>query len=124
MNMQKYISRFKNNLNPKNMWENFMFLPLSEQMYWSKVVFGILIGMIFGFANFTGGIALLVAFLLYFAITAVWIILFKRLEPEMKVRSIILKGFFQYILTLIVIWTLIQNTVHLGAYKSNWEYDF
>ncbi|NPD89884.1 MAG: hypothetical protein HGN29_14315 [Asgard group archaeon] len=113
IDMNKIFNRIKEIFKPKNIAEKIRNMPRLDQVYWSKVVAAILIGIIFGVSNFSNWPAVLVMFAIYVLISGGWWLAVRKTEPGIKVRSYFLKGLMQYLITAIALWTLILNMMYI-----------
>jgi hypothetical protein len=105
----KIIEFFK----PKNIAARIKVMPRMDQIYWSKVIAAILIGVIFGVSNFSNWPAVLTMFGIYVIISGAWALAVRKVEPGIKIRSYFLKGLMQYLITSIALWTLILNLMYV-----------
>ena len=105
----KIIEFFK----PKNIAAKVKAMPRMDQIYWSKVIAAILIGIIFGVSNFANYPAVLTMFGLYVIISGAWALAVRKVEPGIKILSYFLKGLMQYLITAIALWTLILNLMYI-----------
>ena len=113
IDINKIFNNIKNNLKPKNIAERIKNMPRLDQVYWSKVIAAILIGVIFGVTNFTNWPAVLTMFSIYVLISGAWALAVRKVEPGIKIRSYFLKGLMQFLITAIALWTLILNMMYV-----------
>jgi hypothetical protein len=111
--MNKIFNRIKEALKPKNIAEKIKGMPRMDQVYWSKVIAAVLIGIIFGVSNFSNWPAILTMFAIYVIISGTWFLALRKVEPGIKIRSYFLKGLMQYLITAIALWTLILNLMYI-----------
>ena len=122
IDMNKIKDKVKNNLNPVNWLEKIKEMPLTNKMYYSKVLVGIVTGIIFGvtnFRNWPAGLTLLVVFLL---LSSVWFLIYRNKNTGLKARSFYTSAIFQFFIVTIAVWTLILNMLYIP--ETNWVYDF
>ncbi|MHA1345501.1 MAG: hypothetical protein ACTSVO_10315 [Candidatus Heimdallarchaeaceae archaeon] len=105
----KFTDKVKNSLKPKNILKKIQDMALMNQVYWSKIVMAFLVGMIFGFTHFIRWPASLTMLLIFLAISLVWLLLYRKKEPGIKIRSYFTSAMFQYFITFIAVWTIIFN---------------
>jgi len=120
--MNKIKDKVKNNLNPVNWLEKIKEMPLTNKMYYSKILVGIVTGIIFGvtnFRNWPAGLTLLVVFLL---LSSVWFLIYRNKNTGLKARSFYTSAIFQFFIVAIAVWTLILNMLYIP--ETNWVYDF
>lgn len=110
-NIKKITNRVKNYLNPKNILQKIKDMPRMDQVWWSKVLAGLIVGFTFGLTSFTNWPAILTMFIIYLLISAAWFLALRNVETGIKIRQYFLKGLFQYMLTAIAIWTIIWNVI-------------
>ncbi|MHA1866786.1 MAG: hypothetical protein ACTSXD_01825 [Candidatus Heimdallarchaeaceae archaeon] len=122
IDMNKIKDKVKNNLNPVNWLEKIKEMPLTNKMYYSKILVGIVTGIIFGvtnFRNWPAGLTLLVVFLL---LSSVWFLIYRNKNTGLKARSFYTSAIFQFFIVAIAVWTLILNMLYIP--ETNWVYDF
>ncbi|MHA1116517.1 MAG: hypothetical protein ACTSPJ_10130 [Candidatus Heimdallarchaeaceae archaeon] len=122
IDMNKIKNKVKNNLNPVNWLEKIKEMPLTNKMYYSKVLVGIVTGIIFGvtnFRNWPAGLTLLGVFLL---ISSVWFLIYRNKNTGLKNKSFYTSAIFQFFIVTIAVWTLILNLLYIP--ETNWVYDF
>ncbi|UJG40323.1 MAG: hypothetical protein K9W45_10835 [Candidatus Heimdallarchaeum aukensis] len=122
IDMNKIKNKVKNNLNPVNWLEKIKEMPLTNKMYYSKVLVGIVTGIIFGvtnFRNWPAGLTLLGVFLLT---SSVWFLIYRNKNTGLKTKSFYTSAIFQFFIVTIAVWTLILNLLYIP--ETNWVYDF
>ena len=122
IDMNKIKNKVKNNLNPVNWLEKIKEMPLTNKMYYSKVLVGIVTGIIFGvtnFRNWPAGLTLLGVFLLT---SSVWFLIYRNKNTGLKNKSFYTSAIFQFFIVTIAVWTLILNLLYIP--ETNWVYDF
>ncbi|MHA2358161.1 MAG: hypothetical protein ACXABK_05285 [Candidatus Heimdallarchaeaceae archaeon] len=122
-NVKKITDRVKNYLNPKNIWgriKNFpnkiKEMPRMDQVWWSKVLAALIVGIIFGVSGFTNWPAVLTMFIIYLALSTTWFLVLRNIETGIKIRQYFLKGMFQYLITTIAIWTILWNLIAIPPF--------
>lgn len=103
----KFTDKIKNSLKPKNILQKIKDMAVMNQVYWSKVVLAFVAGSIFGAAHFVRWPATLTMLLLFLTISLVWMLLFRKKEPGIKIRSYFTSAMFQYFITMTAIWSLV-----------------
>ena len=115
----KFTDKVKNNLKPKIILQKIKNMAVMNQVYWSKVVLAFVAGAIFGATHFVNWPASLTMLLLFLGVSLAWMLVFRKKEPGIKIRSYFTSAMFQYFITLIAIWTIIFNITG-GVPPSNW----
>lgn len=115
----KFTDKIKNNLKPKNILQKIKDMAIMNQVYWSKVVLAFVAGSIFGAIHFVKWPAALTMLLLFLGLSLFWMLMYRKKEPGIKVRSYFTSAMFQYFITMIAIWTIIFNMTG-GVPPSDW----
>ncbi len=115
----KFTDKIKNNLKPKNIFQKIKDMAIMNQVYWSKVVLAFVAGIIFGATHFVKWPAALTMLLLFLGVSLVWMLIYRKKEPGIKVRSYFTSAMFQYFITMIAIWTIVFNMTG-GVPPSDW----
>jgi len=84
-----------------------------DQVYWSKLLTGVIAGIIFGIANFKSWPAALTMFTIFVIISTIWYFSVRNIEPGIKIRQYYMSAMFQYFITMIAIWTILLNVMHV-----------
>jgi len=95
-------------------------MPVMDKVYWSKVIIAIIAGIIFGVANFRNWPATLTMLAIYLIISGLWALKMRTAELGIKTRSFFTAGLFQYFITFIAVWTVLQNLLYVPP--SDWIY--
>ena len=119
----KFTDKIKNGLKPKNILQKIKDMALMNQVYWSKVIIAFLAGIIFGFTHFTHWPAGLTMLLIFLTVSSVWMLLYRKKEPGIKIRSYFTSAMFQYFITMTAIWTIIWMMTG-GTPITDWTYVF
>ena len=120
--MKKQLEKVKNSLKPKNISQKIIEMPTMNKVYWSKILLAILSGIIFGLSNFRNWPAVLTMFAIFLLSSLAWFLIMREKEPGIKVRSYFTSAMFQFFITMIALWTIIQNTMYVPP--SDWTYPF
>ncbi|MBY9001569.1 MAG: hypothetical protein KGD64_11670 [Candidatus Heimdallarchaeota archaeon] len=115
----KFTDKIKNSLKPKNILEKIKDMVLMNQVYWSKIITAFLAGLIFGVTHFARWPAGLTMLLIFLTISSVWMLLYRKKEPGIKIRAYFTSAMFQYFVTFVAIWTILFNMTG-GVPPSNW----
>jgi len=115
----KFTDKVKNNLKPKIILQKIKNMAVMNQVYWSKVVLAFVAGAIFFFFFFVKWPASLTMLLIFLGVCLAWMLVFRKKEPGIKIRSYFTSAMFQYFITMIAIWTIIFNITG-GVPPSNW----
>ncbi|MCK4973136.1 MAG: Rab5-interacting family protein [Candidatus Heimdallarchaeota archaeon] len=115
----KFTDKVKNSLKPKNILQKIKDMAVMNQVYWSKVVLAFVAGAIFGATHFVKWPAALTMLLLFLGVSTAWLLMYRKKEPGIKIRSYFTSAMFQYFITMIAIWTIIFNITG-GVPPSNW----
>lgn len=107
------FKNIKNGLKPKNIANKIKNLPRMDQVYWTKLLSGVVAGIIFGVSNFRSWPAALTMFGLFVIISTTWFLVLRNIEPGIKIRQYYTSALFQYFITMIAIWTIILNVMHV-----------
>lgn len=113
-----YVERVKNYLKPQNIVTRIKEWPVLDQVYWSKVLSAIIGGIIFGLTNFVQWPAVLTMFAIFLVLSSIWAYIMRNKEQGIKRRAYYTSAIFQYFITFIAIWTIIQNALYVPP--SNW----
>ncbi len=119
----KFTDKVKNSLKPKNILQKIKDMALMNQVYWSKVILAFLAGTIFGLTGFTNWPAGLTMLLIYLTASLIWMLLYRKKEPGIKIRKYFTSAVFQYFITMIAIWTIFWMITG-GTPVTNWIYTF
>lgn len=109
----RWFKKIKEGLKPKNIKESILAMPIMNQVYWSKVIVGSLVGLFFGLFNFTNWPAGLTLLLIYIAMSLTWFLAFRNVETGTKPRQYFTSAIFQYFITAVAIWALIWNIIYV-----------
>ena len=115
----KFTDKVKNSLKPKIILQKIKDMAVMNQVYWSKVVLAFVAGAIFGATHFVKWPAALTMLLLFLGVSTAWLLMYRKKEPGIKIRSYFTSAMFQYFITMIAIWTIIFNITG-GVPPSNW----
>ena len=113
LKLSKSWKNFKEGIKPKNIIQKIKTMPRMDQVYWSKLLIGIVSGIIFGVANFKSWPAALTMFAIFVIISTVWFLSVRNIEPGIKIRQYYMSAMFQYFITMIALWTIILNVMHV-----------
>jgi len=105
----------KEGLKPKNIKEKIKGMARMDQVYWSKVGIGLIVGIIFGLTGFEAWPAGVTMLLIYLIISLTWFLSFRKTETGIKVRQYFMSAMFQYFLTTVAMWTLVFNILYVPA---------
>ena len=86
----------KEGFTPKNIKANILEMPRMNQVYWSKLITAFIVGLIFGFTNFTHWPAGLTLLFIYIALSLTWFLALRKVETGIKVRQYFTSAIFQY----------------------------
>ena len=111
--LSKSWKNFKEGIKPKNIIHKIKTMPRMDQVYWSKLLTGIIAGIIFGVANFKSWPAALTMLVIFVIVSTVWYFSVRNIEPGIKIRQYYMSAMFQYFITMIAIWTIILNVMHV-----------
>ncbi|MHA1686661.1 MAG: hypothetical protein ACTSYD_09695 [Candidatus Heimdallarchaeaceae archaeon] len=114
----KYVERVKNYLKPQNIATRINSLPLMDKVYWSKVIVSLIGGTVFGLTDFRAWPAVLTMFAIFLIISTIWALAMKNKEQGIKLRAYYTSAIFQYLITFVAVWTIIQNALYVPP--SNW----
>lgn len=103
----------KEGIKPKNMKAKILAMPRMNQVYWSKLLAGFLVGLIFGLSNFTHWPAGLTMLFIYIAISVTWFLALRKTEKGIKVRQYFTSAIFQYFITAVAVWALVWNILYV-----------
>ena len=95
-------------------------MPRMNQVYWSKLILGFLVGLIFGLSNFTHWPAGLTLLFIYISVSVTWFLSLRKIEPGIKVRQYFTSAIFQYFITAVAVWALIWNILYVP--ESTFQY--
>ena len=124
LKFSKFWKNFKEGIKPKNIWANLKALPRNtwnkikamprmDQVYWTKILVGITAGIIFGVANFKSWPAALTMLGIFVVVSTIWFLAVRNIEPGIKIRQYYMSAMFQYFITMIALWTIILNIMHV-----------
>lgn len=116
----RFFRDMKNGLKPKNIKASILEMPRMNQVYWSKLLVGFIVGIIFGLANFTSWPAGLTLLLIYISMSVAWFLGFRKIETGIKTRQYFTSAIFQYFITAVAVWTLIWNILYVP--ETNFPY--
>jgi len=116
----RFGKSIKEGLNPSNIKASIQEMPRMNQVYWSKLITGFLVGMIFGLTNFTHWPAGLTLLFIYIALSLTWFLALRKVETGIKVRQYFTSAIFQYFISAVAIWALIWNLLYVPP--SEFEY--
>jgi len=114
--------KVKNNLNPVNWLDSIKEMPLMNKVYYSKVLLGFIVGIIFGVTNFRNWPAGLTLIGIYLLISSIWALIYRNKNTGVKLRSYYTSAVFQFFVVVIAVWTLLLNLLYVP--ESNWNYNF
>ena len=97
-------------------------MPRMNQVYYSKVLVGFIVGTIFGVTGFANWPAGLTMFAVYLVLSTAWMLALRNTDQGVKIRSYYTSAVFQYFMSCIAIWTLIYNLMYVAP--TNWVFVF
>ncbi len=109
----RFFKNLKEGVKPKNIKVKINEMPRMNQVYWSKLIVGITIGLIFGLTNFTNWPAGLTLLLIYIALSVGWFLYLRKEETGIKVRQYFTSAIFQYFITAVAVWALLWNILYV-----------
>ena len=112
---ERMYKGIKEGLKPKNIKEKIKGMARMDQVYWSKVGIGVIVGIIFGWTGFEAWPAGITMLLIYLGISLTWFLSLRNSETGIKVRQYFMSAMFQYFLTTVAMWTLIFNILYVPA---------
>jgi len=95
-------------------------MPTMDQVYWTKVIVAIISGVIFGVTNFRYWPAILSMLAIYLIASGLWALKMRNIETGIKTRAYFTSALFQYFITFIAVWTLLQNLLYVE--QTHWIY--
>lgn len=119
----RFFKNLKEGVKPKNIKTKINEMPRMNQVYWSKLIVGITVGLIFGLTNFTNWPAGLTLLLIYIALSVGWFLHLRNEDSGIKIRQYFTSAIFQYFITAIAVWALLWNVIYVpGSHFSYLNY--
>ena len=116
----RFGNSIKEGVKPQNIKANILDMPRMNQVYWSKLITGFLVGLIFGLTNFTHWPAGLTLLSIYIGLSLTWFLALRKVETGIKVRQYFTSALFQYFISAVAIWALLWNLLYVSG--SRFQY--